>query len=111
RRPGVTAGQVTGVAGSTARVDLRFSANAESAAARNLVTQVQAVPAPAGAHVYVGGATAELGDELSSLGSVLPWMALMVVLTTFVLLFLAFGSVPLAVKASGLHAPAPTRTA
>src|SRR5215471_18105286 len=54
RLPGVTAGQVTGVAGSTARVDLRFSANSESAAARNLVTQVRTVPAPAGAHVYVG---------------------------------------------------------
>ncbi len=99
RLPGVTAGQVTGVAGNTARVDLRFGANAESVAARNLVTQVRAVPAPAGAHVYVGGATAELVDELSSLGSVLPWMALMVALTTFVLLFLAFGSVVLPVKA------------
>jgi trehalose monomycolate/heme transporter len=99
RLPGVTAGQVTGVAGNAERVDLRFGANAESVAARNLVTQVRAVPAPAGAHVYVGGTTAELVDELSSLGSVLPWMALMVALTTFVLLFLAFGSVVLPVKA------------
>jgi RND superfamily putative drug exporter len=99
RLPGVTAGQVTGVAGNVARVDLRFSANAQSAAARNLVTQVRAVPAPPGSHVYVGGATAQLVDELSSLGSTLPWMALMVVITTFVLLFLAFGSVVLPVKA------------
>src|SRR5215472_12148324 len=110
RLPGVTAGQVTGVAGNTARVDLRFSANAESAAARNLVTQVRAVPAPAGAHIYVGGATAELVDELSSLGSVLPWMALMVVLTTFVLLFLAFGSVVLPIKAIVMNALSLTAT-
>src|SRR5215472_8499057 len=104
RLPGVIAGQVTGVAGNTARVDLRFGANAESVAARNLVTAVRAVPAPPGAHVYIGGATAEVVDELSSLGSVLPWMALMVVLTTFVLLFLAFGSVVLPVKAIVMNA-------
>jgi uncharacterized membrane protein YdfJ with MMPL/SSD domain len=107
---GVTAGQVTGVAGSYARVDLRFGANAGSAAARNLVAQVRAVPPPAGAHVYVGGTTAELVDELGSLGAVLPWMALMVVITTFVLLFLAFGSVVLPVKAIVMNALSLTAT-
>jgi RND superfamily putative drug exporter len=97
--PGIIGAQVTGVAGNVAKVDMRFGANAESAAARALVTQVRAVPAPAGAQVYVGGATAELVDELGSLGATLPWMALMVAVTTFVLLFLAFGSVVLPVKA------------
>src|SRR5215471_8123112 len=76
--PGVTAAQVTGAAGDVARVDLRFAANDESPAARALVAQVRAVPAPPGAQVYVGGATAELVDELGSLGATLPWMALMV---------------------------------
>src|SRR5579863_5938244 len=99
RVPGVITAQVTGVAGDVARVDLRFTANAESAAARALVAEVRAVPAPAGASVYVGGTTAELVDELASLGATLPWMALMVALTTFALLFLAFGSVVLPVKA------------
>jgi RND superfamily putative drug exporter len=49
--------------------------------------------------VLVGGTTAQLVDELSSLGSALPWMALLVVVSTFVLLFLAFGSVVLPLKA------------
>jgi RND superfamily putative drug exporter len=97
--PGVISAQVTGVSGDVAKVDLRFTANAESSAARALVTQVRAVPAPAGAHAYVGGATAQLVDELGSLGATLPWMALMVAVTTFLLLFLAFGSVVLPVKA------------
>jgi trehalose monomycolate/heme transporter len=97
--PGILAAQVSGVSGDVAKVDMRFTANAESAAARSLVTQVRAVPAPPGAHVYVGGATAQLVDELGSLGATLPWMALMVAVTTFVLLFLAFGSVVLPVKA------------
>ena len=38
-------------------------------------------------------------DELSSLGATLPWMALVVALATFLLLFLAFGSVVLPIKA------------
>src|SRR5215468_4909210 len=58
--PGVIAGQVTGVAGNVARVDLRYAADAESSAARALVADIRAVPPPAGAHVYVGGATAQL---------------------------------------------------
>jgi uncharacterized membrane protein YdfJ with MMPL/SSD domain len=49
--------------------------------------------------VLVGGTTAALIDELSSLGATLPWMALLVGLSTVVLLFLAFGSVVLPLKA------------
>ena len=47
----------------------------------------------------MGGVTAQLVDELSSLGHTLPWMALVMCLATFVLLFLAFGSVVLPLKA------------
>jgi RND superfamily putative drug exporter len=99
RVPGVIGAQVTGAAGNVAKVDLRFTANDMSAAARALVAHVRAVPGPAGAHVYLGGSTAQLVDELASLGATLPWMALLVAVTTFVLLFLAFGSVVLPVKA------------
>jgi trehalose monomycolate/heme transporter len=49
--------------------------------------------------VLVGGGTAVLADLLASLGSPLPWMALLVVTMTFVLLFLEFGSVVMPVKA------------
>jgi uncharacterized membrane protein YdfJ with MMPL/SSD domain len=108
--PGVAAAQVTGVSGTVARVDLRYAANPESAAARALVTRVRAVPRPAAARVYVGGATAQLVDELASLGHTLPWMALVVVLATFVLLFLAFGSVVLPVKAIVMNALSLTAT-
>jgi len=108
--PGVISAQVTGATGDVARVDLRFAANDESAAARALVAQVRAVPAPPGARVYVGGATAQLVDELGSLGATLPWMALLVVVTTFVLLVLAFGSVVLPVKAIVMNALSLTAT-
>jgi trehalose monomycolate/heme transporter len=102
--PGVTGGQLTGVRGGIARVELRYSPGPMSSQARAIVGQVRDVTPPAGARVYVGGTTAQLVDELSSLGATLPWMALVVVLATFVLLFLAFGSVVLPVKAIVMNA-------
>ncbi len=105
--PGVTSAQVTGVrAGvdpgrrdSVARVDIGYTPAPVSSAARHIVTQIRAIPVPSGTAVLVGGTTAGLVDELASLGSTLPWMALLVCVSTFVLLFLAFGSVVLPLKA------------
>src|SRR3984885_11994162 len=97
--PGVTGTQVTGVHGDVTRVDVGYTPAPVSSAARHLVTQIRALTPPVGATVLVGGTTAELVDELASLGSVLPWMALLVCVSTFVLLFLAFGSVVLPLKA------------
>jgi trehalose monomycolate/heme transporter len=99
RVPGITGAQVTGVRGDVARVDLRYGPAPYSPQARAIAARVRAVPPPAVAQAYVGGQTAELVDELSSLGQTLPWMGLAVAASTFVLLFLAFGSVVLPVKA------------
>jgi RND superfamily putative drug exporter len=96
--PGVTSADVTGIKGDVARVDIGYTPAPVSDAARHIVTQLRAIPVP-GAAVLVGGTTAGLADELSSLGSTLPWMALLVCAATFVLLFLAFGSVVLPLKA------------
>src|SRR5580704_9456365 len=97
--PGVTGAQVTGAKDDAIRVDVGYTPAPVSSAARHIVTQIRALAPPAGATVLVGGTTAGLVDELASLGSTLPWMALLVCLSTFVLLFLAFGSVVLPVKA------------
>jgi trehalose monomycolate/heme transporter len=99
RIPGITGAQVTGVRGDVARVDMRYGPAAYSPQARAIVGHVRDVPPPGGARVYAGGQTAQLVDELSGLGQTLPWMALVVAVATFVLLFLAFGSVVLPVKA------------
>jgi trehalose monomycolate/heme transporter len=99
RVPGVTGVAVTGVRGDVARVDLRYGPDPLSAQARQIVQRVRAVPPPAGARSYVGGQTAQLVDELSSLSATVPWMALVMAAATFMLLFLAFGSVVLPVKA------------
>ncbi|HEX4658837.1 MAG TPA: MMPL family transporter [Streptosporangiaceae bacterium] len=101
--PGVSGTQVTGVHGDTARIDIRYGPRPYSPQARTIVAQVRDVAVPPGARAYVGGQSAQLVDELASLGSVLPWMGLVVALATFVLLFLAFGSVVLPVKAIAMN--------
>ncbi len=102
--PGVTSVQLTGVRGNVARFDLGYQPDPRSTQARDIAARVRAVPAPPGATVYIGGVTAQLVDLLHSLGQTLPWMALVVGLATFVLLFLAFGSVVLPIKAIVMNA-------
>ena len=96
---GISSARVTGTGGDIARVDMRYAPNPYSPQARAIAGQVRDVAPPAGARAYVGGQTAGLSDELSSLGHTLPWMALAVVAATFLLMFLAFGSLILPVQA------------
>jgi uncharacterized membrane protein YdfJ with MMPL/SSD domain len=101
--PGVTGAQVTGVKAGAVRVDIGYQPPTVSSAARHIVTQIRDTPAPPGAAVLVGGTTAGLVDELASLGATLPWMALLTGVSTFVLLFAAFGSVVLPLKAIAMN--------
>jgi uncharacterized membrane protein YdfJ with MMPL/SSD domain len=96
---GVTGADVTGLKGGTARIDVEYSPATISQQARHIVTEIRDLTPPDGATVLVGGQTAQLVDELAALGAALPWMALLVGLATVVLLFLAFGSVVLPLKA------------
>ena len=66
-----------------------------------LVKDIRATPAPF--DVRVGGAAAILVDEKSSLFGMIPWAMLIIALSTFVLLFLMFGSVLVPVKALVLN--------
>jgi uncharacterized membrane protein YdfJ with MMPL/SSD domain len=97
--PGVTGVETTARHGTSVRLDVGYTPQPDSPQARQIVTSIRALAPPAHAGVLVGGTTAMLVDELSSLGSTLPWMALVTGLATFVLLFLAFGSVVLPIKA------------
>jgi RND superfamily putative drug exporter len=97
--PGVTVAQVTGVRDDIGRIDLRYRPDPQSAQARQIVRHVRDVAPPSGARAYVGGQTAGVVDELASLSSTVPWMALVMAAATFVLLFLAFGSIVLPLKA------------
>ncbi|HEY3511470.1 MAG TPA: MMPL family transporter [Kribbella sp.] len=67
--------------------------------ARDVVHGVRAVPAPGGTSVQVGGETAAVIDLLDVLKQRAPYMAGFIVIVTFVLLFVAFGSFVLPLKA------------
>jgi RND superfamily putative drug exporter len=65
----------------------------QSAAARDLVAAVRAVPGPDGTSPLVGGTDARVMDTKHSIGTRLPLAALIVVGTSLVVLFLFTGSV------------------
>jgi RND superfamily putative drug exporter len=97
--PGVASVTERGTADGVAGLTVTSLADPLSDAARDTLTAVRALPAPDGAQVLVGGTTAEFVDLNTGLADRLPVAALLVVAAMLVLLFLAFGSVVLPVKA------------
>ncbi len=97
--PGVTAVRSVATAGDVTLLAVDYPGGAVDETARGVVTAVRALPVPDGARVDVGGASAQQVDLRASIAQTLPWMALLVVSATFVLLFLAFGSLVLPLKA------------
>ena len=90
---------VTASRGRSSVVTVSYGGESGGPAARDTVAEIRALPHPQGAEVLVGGRAADVADLLSSLASRLPLMGLVVAVTTMVLLFLAFGSVVLPLKA------------
>jgi RND superfamily putative drug exporter len=98
--PGATNVTVLATKGTTARLDINYHGESLDPQAKSLVNSIRALPhTPGVAVVLIGGNTAQLLDRLNSVGSILPWMGLLVCLATFVLLFFAFGSILLPLKA------------
>jgi putative drug exporter of the RND superfamily len=75
------------------RLTVTSSVATKSAAAQDLVRDIRALPGPGGVAVQVTGVDAGLIDTIHSIGHRLPLAILLVVLTTFVVLFLFTGSV------------------
>jgi RND superfamily putative drug exporter len=97
--PGVTGVQVTAGNERSSLLSVTYPGEPTSERAQRLVREIRALPDPAGGEILVGGRPAADVDLLDSLGSRLPWMALIMALSTLVLLFFAFGSILLPVKA------------
>ena len=97
--PGVTGVRTTAQHGTSVRLDVGYTPQPDSPQAGRSSpasgpSRPRRTPASSSA-----ARPPMLVDELSSLGGTLPWMALLTAVATFVLLFLAFGSVVLPVKA------------
>jgi len=76
-----------------------WAGNSQTQASQDAVVAIRDVPGPGGTDVLVGGLTADTVDLLTSLEAHLPWMAVIIAVVMLVLLFLAFGSLVLPVKA------------
>ncbi|MGH3679685.1 MAG: MMPL family transporter [Natronosporangium sp.] len=97
--PEVTDATVTSGQGDSWLVSASYPGEPSGDVARDAVRAARALPSPAGAEVLVGGRTAVDLDLVESLRGGLPWLLLWLVGAVMVLLFLAFGSVLLPVKA------------
>jgi putative drug exporter of the RND superfamily len=86
------------------RLSVVSTADPRSDTAKNLVRTIRDLPDPGGVRVYVGGDTAELIDSTHAIGVRLPLAALLIVLTTFIVLFLFTGSVVQPVRSLLLNA-------
>ncbi len=65
----------------------------------SVVNDLRAITVPDGVEVYIGGTPAMEIESIEALFEKLPWMALYVVIATFILMALVFGSVILPAKA------------
>src|SRR6476660_2764835 len=68
------------------------------------IEELRAIPAPHGVSVAVGGTPALEQDSIHSLFAKLPLMVTLLIVTTTILMFLAFGSVVLPIKAAVMSA-------
>jgi RND superfamily putative drug exporter len=68
------------------------------------IDQLRALPAPHGVTLLVGGTPALVYDSIYGLFDKLPLMVVLLIITTTVLMFLAFGSVVLPIKAALMSA-------
>jgi RND superfamily putative drug exporter len=75
-----------------------WTGNSQAQHSQEIVKEIRAVTPDSGS-VLVGGQSASTVDLISSVGAHLPWMGLIVAGVMLVLLFVAFGSLVLPVKA------------
>ncbi|MER7789766.1 MMPL family transporter [Streptomyces sp. NPDC097640] len=85
------------------RISVVSSLTPKSEAAESLVKQVRSVTPPPGTHPLVGGNDAVLVDAKESIADKLPLAVALIVLTTFLLLFLFTGSIVQPLRALALN--------
>ncbi|GAA4632922.1 MMPL family transporter [Actinoallomurus vinaceus] len=104
--PGVTSVEITGYAEKYAavRISVRHQYGAMTDQARDLVRRIRVIPLHREAlYADVGGGTAAQMDLMDSLKRGLPTVGAIIGLVTFVLLFMAFGSLVLPLKAVAMN--------
>ena len=96
--------QATKGAVTTSLVKVTWLGHSQSEQSQQLIRSLRAVNPGTGAKALVGGFSASAVDLIDSIGARLPWMGLSVLIIMLVLLFIAFGSVVLPIKAVVMNA-------
>jgi RND superfamily putative drug exporter len=96
---GVTGVSPAGGRGDLVLLDVTLAGDPLGDTAENAVTAIRALPVPSGDQVLVGGFSASVVDSTNAVVSRVPLMIGILVAATLVLMFLAFGSVLLPIKA------------
>ncbi|MFD4641379.1 MMPL family transporter [Lentzea sp. NPDC058436] len=97
--PGVGEVQPTGADKGVTAASAGLEHDALSEESKQALKDVRALAPPAGAEVLIGGNTAVVSDSLDAIADGLPLMVTLLVGATLILMFLAFGSVVLPIKA------------
>jgi trehalose monomycolate/heme transporter len=97
--PGVGQVQPTGSDKGVTAASAGLEHDALSEESKQALKDVRALEPPAGAEVLIGGNTAVVSDSLDAIADGLPLMVTLLVGATLILMFLAFGSVVLPIKA------------
>ncbi|WP_109506865.1 MMPL family transporter [Nocardioides speluncae] len=101
---GITAVQPVDQSGDTVLLRAIWEGNSQTEQSQQTVRDLRAIDAPPGAEVLVGGLSADTVDLLASVADHLPIMGVIVIVVMLVLLFVAFGSVVLPIKAILMNA-------
>ncbi|HWC80178.1 MAG TPA: MMPL family transporter [Pseudonocardiaceae bacterium] len=99
RVPGVSGVRVAGSRDGVTLLSAQLSGDPLGETAEHAVDGLRALPAPGRSQVLVGGFSAQVVDSVKAITDRLPLMIGILVAATLVLMFLAFGSVLLPIKA------------
>lgn len=102
--PGVVDVRPVETEGDTTLLRVAWQGNSQTEQSQQVVRDLRAVDSPDGSEALVGGLTADTVDLAESVGDHLPLMGVIVISVMLVLLFLAFGSVVLPLKAVLMNA-------
>ncbi|HEY9409048.1 MAG TPA: MMPL family transporter [Jiangellaceae bacterium] len=91
-------------------IDVQYEGDVYGDVAGDAVTAIRALAPPTDAELLVGGYTAANLDSLAAIGDQLPVMIAILLGATLVLMFLAFGSIVLPIKAAVMAAVSLTAT-
>jgi uncharacterized membrane protein YdfJ with MMPL/SSD domain len=97
--PQVRDAEVSGTSGDVSLITATYPGERAGDAAYDAVRGIRDIPVPEGVEVLVGGRSAGDLDRVASLSDRLPWMGVWMASVIGLVLFLAFGSVLLPIKA------------